>query len=177
MKYGIWNNTEKPVGIVQIVCDSNKEIEKHENFAKFLNKNRYLVYGTDAKNALDFMNMMYNLPVFLIGIGNAGKTVQNITRQSTRYNGGISIMARTPITQKIQRTLPFRFGGDETQKIPLMIIGGWDAVKQAQPIVNTCNQGDSEMDKITLLIYPEIRAKTAFEMAQNEILGFLNQHR
>lgn len=177
MKYGIWNNTEKPVGIVQIVCDSNKDIEKHENFAKFLNKNRYLVYGTDTKNALDFMNLMYNLPVFLIGIGNAGKTVQNITRQNTQYSGGISIMARTPITQKIQRTLPFKFGSDNTQKIPLMIIGGWEAVKQAQPIVNTCGQNDLEMEKITLLIYPEIKPRTAFEMAQNEILGFLNQHR
>jgi diacylglycerol kinase family enzyme len=177
MEYGIWNQTKNPVGIVQIICDTDAEIKQHEQFARTLNKHRYQVFATNTKRALDFMNTAYNLPIFLIGIGNAAKTVQNMSQQDNQYSGGISIMARTSLTQKIKRACPIAMRHNNKQKIPLLVIGGWDAVKQVQSIVNSCEQNDSNLGKVTLVVYPEIREKTAFEIAQNEILDFLSMHR
>ena len=177
MEYGIWNQTKNPVGIVQIICDTDAEIKQHEPFAKKLSQHKYQVFTTNAKHALDFMNTAYNLPIFLIGIGNAAKIVQNVSQQDTQYSGGISVMARTSVAQKIRRMCPIGLGHNNTQKIPLLVIGGWDAVKQVQSIVNSCEQNDSNLNKVTLVVYPEARERTVFEIAQNEILDFLSTHR
>jgi len=172
MQYSIWNETKKPVGIVQFIHDSDWPQARYHDFIRYLNANRYIVCDSDIKNAQDLTSMPYDLPVFLIGVGRGGKIVQKISCKNKKYTGAISVMAHRPMLNFFSGILHRQ---DTAPQIPLMIIGGWSALRQinAYSAINTNEECD--FNNINLLIYPEIRPNTAFSIAKNDIIVFLNK--
>lgn len=172
MQYAIWNRTEKPIGIVQIIYDCDSWPVCCDEFARILNQHRYLVYGCDMKSACDLAYETYELPVFLIGVGRGGELVQEISHKKQNFAGAISILARTPMLKRFGRVFPLKFGVAHGPKIPLMIVGGWSAVRQMQAHVSV--GADAKNENLSLLVYPEISVTNAFGLAQNDIINFLN---
>lgn len=173
MQYSIWNGIKNPIGIVQIICDSNDKNINCDDFAMFLHRNQYLVYCCDKKNALDFKSAQYNLPIFLIGVGRAAETVQNITCNTDIYAGGVSMMAHTPITRRMTRMSFFSTRQNNTPKSPLLVVGNFSTIKQIQSYINL-DYGNEKLHNLNMLIYPDISRQNAFEITQDEILDFFN---
>ena len=172
MKYAIWNKTEKPIGIVQIIYDQNFEPMRYDDFAQILNRHRFLVYGCDMKSACDLARETYELPVFLIGVGRGGEFVQEICHKKQNFAGAISILARTPMLKRFGRVFPLKFGVAHGPKIPLMIVGGWSAVRQMQAHVSVGR--DAKNENLSLLVYPEISVRNAFGLIEKDVINFLN---
>lgn len=171
MQYSIWNKTENPIGIVQFIHDSDWPATHYYDFIKHLNENRYIVCDSDIKNAHDLTNMPHNLPVFLIGVGRGGKIVQKISCRNKKYTGAISVMAHGTMLNIFESIFPHR---DTAPQIPLMIIGGWSALRQINAYSAINGHDECDIKNINLLIYPEICPRTAFNIAQNDIISFMN---
>ena len=45
----LWNNVTRPVGVVQIIHGMDEHVGRYDRFAKFLNKNGYIVFGDDHR--------------------------------------------------------------------------------------------------------------------------------
>lgn len=174
MEYAIWNQTKNPIGIVQIIHDKKDRIYDCNNFANFLNKHRYLVYKCDMNTAPRFNNSPSNLPVFLIGIGRAGNIAQNTSKKFSDYSGVISLMAHTPISKRLSNTWLLRTGYKNPPKIPLLIIGGWDAIKQMQDHIERPTMDNCDLKNLSVLIYPGINQNNALNAAKDDIITFLN---
>ena len=95
IKLAVWDEVETPVAAVQISHGMSEHIERYDDFARFLNKNGYIVIGddhrahgltdssrlglseknknlfydtvTDLGGITDYIKKTYNLPVFLFG--------------------------------------------------------------------------------------------------------------
>ncbi len=93
----IWDAVSRPVGVVQIIHGMDEHIRRYDRFAKFLNKNGYIVFGDDHRGhgktagkisnigrvgnipdifmatvndeieILKYLKAKYKLPVFLFG--------------------------------------------------------------------------------------------------------------
>lgn len=93
----IWETVKNPIGVVQIIHGMDEHIRRYDRFAKFLNKNGYIVFGDDHRGhgktagspsnigrvgnipdifmatvndeieILKYLKDKYNLPVFLFG--------------------------------------------------------------------------------------------------------------
>ncbi|MBQ2017423.1 MAG: hypothetical protein II208_02780 [Alphaproteobacteria bacterium] len=173
MRYSIWNGIKNPIGIVQIIHDPKDKTFNCDEFAEFLYQNRYLVYSCDKNNAMDIVSEQYNLPVFLIGIGQAGTTVQNITCNTDIYAGGVSIMAHTPIIKRIGRMPLFRNKYDTAPRTPLLVVGNMGAIRQIQTYINLDYQNKG-LHNLNVLIYPGICKQNAFTVIQDDVLNFIN---
>ena len=107
----VWDNVTKPVGIIQIIHGIYDNIKTYNRFAKFMNKNGYIVFGTDrpsyekeyahprmfdkaVKLQMNMMNYLYNkyhLPVFLFGYGYGGFITQSILQKSAVPAAGVCL--------------------------------------------------------------------------------------
>lgn len=45
----LWDDVSEPKGIIQIIHGMNEHIQRYDRFAKFLNKNGYIVFGDDHR--------------------------------------------------------------------------------------------------------------------------------
>ncbi len=93
----LWDNVKKPIGVVQLIHGMNEYVNRYDRFAKYLNKNGFIVFGDDHRahgrtassidkigttdgnkdlfNAimndeleiLNYLNKKYKLPIMLFG--------------------------------------------------------------------------------------------------------------
>lgn len=45
----LWDNVKHPIGVVQIIHGMDEHVRRYDRFAKFLNKNGYIVFGDDHR--------------------------------------------------------------------------------------------------------------------------------
>lgn len=45
----LWDKVKNPIGIVQIIHGMNEHVSRYDRFAKFLNKNGFIVFGDDHR--------------------------------------------------------------------------------------------------------------------------------
>lgn len=93
----LWDNVRRPIGVVQIIHGMDEHVRRYDRFAKFLNKNGYIVFGDDHRahgktaasidqigkpdgtedlfaatvadelEIIKYLKSKYNLPLFLFG--------------------------------------------------------------------------------------------------------------
>lgn len=168
---------EKPIGIVNIIYDIDDSLQHCNMLTNFFNQHRYIVQRFSTKNISQYAHVGNNLPTFLVGLGRAGDIVQNITRTDNKYAGGISIMAQPSVAQRLQQACRLKFRRNPAPKIPLLIIGGWGAIRQMHTFVSASECGiynDVNLNNLNVVIYPEINTQNALTVAQDDILRFLN---
>lgn len=156
--------------IIHIVCKNVKSLSP-DNLVAFLESNGFQVMKISPKMAKNF-KADSNQTVFLLGAGNAGSIVQDIAYKNQSYSGAISIMAKIPFKRRLfykNRTL-------QSLKIPLMIIGGWNAVNQMQYHVNKVKFNECDLKKLMLTVYPDINHDNIFNISQDELLSFLHKY-
>ncbi|MBP5708074.1 MAG: alpha/beta hydrolase [Alphaproteobacteria bacterium] len=107
----IWDNVKKPIGIIQIIHGICDNIKTYNRFAKFMNKNGYIVFGADRPpcgyrdnsiccfdksvqlqiNIMNYLITKYNLPVLIFGYGYGGIVTQSILQKSTTPAAGVCL--------------------------------------------------------------------------------------
>jgi len=107
----VWDNVKKPVGVIQIIHGICDKIETYDRFAKLMNKNGYVVFGTkhqsckyDKERLCCFDKSVetqtcimkqlvekYSLPLFLFGYGYGAIITQSILQQSVIPAAGICL--------------------------------------------------------------------------------------
>lgn len=45
----LWDTVKKPIGIVQLIHGMNEHVNRYDRFAKYLNKNGFIVFGDDHR--------------------------------------------------------------------------------------------------------------------------------
>lgn len=45
----LWDNVRHPIGVVQIIHGMDEHVDRYDRFAKFMNKNGYIVFGDDHR--------------------------------------------------------------------------------------------------------------------------------
>lgn len=45
----LWDNVKQPIGVVQIIHGMDEHVSRYDRFAKFLNKNGFIVFGDDHR--------------------------------------------------------------------------------------------------------------------------------
>lgn len=93
----LWDSVKKPIGVVQVIHGMNEHINRYDRFAKYLNKNGFIVFGDDHRahgrtassidkigttdgnkdlfsatvsdelHILNYLNKQYKLPICLFG--------------------------------------------------------------------------------------------------------------
>ncbi len=117
----LWNNVTRPVGVVQIIHGMDEHVGRYDRFAKFLNKNGYIVFGDDhrahgrtaastdkigmpdgdpdlfASTADDeiaitrYLRRKYRLPVFLFGHSYGSFITQRIIQEPNLADAGVCL--------------------------------------------------------------------------------------
>lgn len=109
----MWDDVKQPIAIVQIIHDLDESVGQYNKFAKFLNRNGYIVMGnnyhdidntqtcngadlflTTVKNEIDFSRYIkekYNAPLMLFGHGYGGLITKKIISESDLCACGVSI--------------------------------------------------------------------------------------
>lgn len=117
----IWDNVKKPIGVVQIIHGMDEHIRRYDRFAKYLNKNGYIVFGDDhrahGKTAGDIKNIgrvgntpdifmatvndeieilkylkgKYKLPVFLFGHSYGSFITQRVMECTNLCTAGVCL--------------------------------------------------------------------------------------
>ena len=119
----IWDNVEKPIGVIQIIHGIYDNMKTYNRFARFMNKNGYIVFGIDrpkcnthptcpdmfdkaVKLQMKIMNYLiaqYKLPLFLFGFGYGGFITQSILQKTNTATAGVCLAG----TGKYPRPLLF----------------------------------------------------------------------
>ncbi len=102
--FQIWDNVKRTRGIVQIICHMGCDVKQYNRFAKFLNKNGYVVWANEIKykqsdTVADIINTeikttenlrkKYQKPVFLFGDGFGSIITQQIIAKSKLCTAGV----------------------------------------------------------------------------------------
>ena len=107
----VWDDVKKPVGVIQIIHGIYDNIKTYNRFARFMNKNGYIVFGTsralDSRETdcprtfdksvklqikiMNFLSNQYKLPVFLFGYGYGGFITQSILQKSDIPAAGVCL--------------------------------------------------------------------------------------
>lgn len=117
----IWDNVKNPIGVVQIIHGMDEHIRRYDRFAKYLNKNGYIVFGDDhrahGKTAGDIKNIgrvgntpdifmatvndeieilkylkeKYKLPVFLFGHSYGSFITQRVMERTNLCAAGVCL--------------------------------------------------------------------------------------
>ena len=45
----LWDEVKKPIGVVQLIHGMDEHVRRYDRFAKFLNRNGYIVFGDDHR--------------------------------------------------------------------------------------------------------------------------------
>ena len=109
----IWDTVKNPVGVVQIIHSIDEHIRRYDNFAKYLNKNGYIVFGNDHRvngktggigqddifmsivndeiQILEYLKSKYKLSVFLFGHSYGSFITQRVMECSDLCAAGVCI--------------------------------------------------------------------------------------
>ena len=117
----IWNNVKNPIGVVQIIHGMDEHMRRYDRFAKYFNKNGYIVFGDDhrahGKTAGDIKNIgrvgntpdifmatvndeieilkylkeKYKLPVFLFGHSYGSFITQRVMECTNLCTAGVCL--------------------------------------------------------------------------------------
>ncbi len=117
----IWDNVKNPVGVVQIIHGMDEHVRRYDRFAKFLNKNGYIVFGddhrghgrtaksifkigmpdgatdifaetvSDAHEIMRWLKSRYNLPVFVFGHSYGSFIAQRVMEESDVAAAGVCL--------------------------------------------------------------------------------------
>lgn len=117
----VWDDVAHPIGIVQIVHGMDEDVYRYNNFARFLNKNGYIVCGDDHRGhgrtakiedgtykhkdvfndtvldeleILKYLKTKYRLPVYLFGYGYGGFIARKMLAQTKMYSAGVCVTGR-----------------------------------------------------------------------------------
>lgn len=102
----IWDNVKKPIGVVQVIHGPNRYAHQYDAFAKFLNKNGYIVFSNaddsipDASDIfmarvnieieiLKHLNEKYKIPVFLFGHNYGSFITQRVMERTNLCAAGV----------------------------------------------------------------------------------------
>ena len=107
----IWDKVKKPIGVIQIIHGIYDNMQTYSRFAEFMNKNDYIVFGTNrahchanancpnmfdksVKLQMKIMNYLaqhYRLPIFIFGYGYGGFITQSILQKSNTPTAGVCL--------------------------------------------------------------------------------------
>lgn len=102
--FQIWNNVKQIRGVVQIICHIGCDVNQYNRFAKFLNKNGYVVWANKTKleqqttvaniinteiKTTEYLRKKYKKPVFLFGDGFGSVITQQIIAKSRLCTAGV----------------------------------------------------------------------------------------
>ena len=115
----LWDNVARPIGIVQIIHGMDEHVRRYDRFARFLNKNGYIVFGDDHRahgrtagstenigkpngepdlfdaTAHDeiaiakYLKKKYKLPLFIFGHSYGSFITQRIMQEPDLYAAGV----------------------------------------------------------------------------------------
>ena len=119
----VWDDVERPIGVVQIVHGMDEDVRRYNRFARFLNRHGYIVFGDDHRahgrtagtvekvgktdgdadvfgaTVLDeiqitkYLRKKYKLPVFLFGHGYGSFIAQKLLSQTDLCSAGVCMSA------------------------------------------------------------------------------------
>lgn len=117
----LWDSVKNPIGVVQIIHGMDEHMRRYDRFAKFLNKNGYIVFGDDHRShgktagntskigqsgdekdlfaatvsdeleILKFLKKKYNLPIFLFGHSYGSFITQRIMEETKLCTAGVCL--------------------------------------------------------------------------------------
>ena len=187
----IWNNVEKPVGVVQIIRDNYEKLSQYDKLAQFLNKNGYIVFGKyqDIKDAnlnlnqeieiFNFLKHKFYLPIFLIANNNSICTAKNIIQNVPNCSGTCIIQSQMRLKNKIASLFQNRFnvGAEICTKTPVLII---DKTKKINSINTELIHNIKERYKhcflkpLQIVLYSSAASDSEYNYLQNDVLKFFN---
>lgn len=115
----VWDKVKNPIGVIQIIHGMDEDIRRYDAFARFLNANRYIVFGDDhrghgrtagtTKNIgktggntdifaatvadelgiLKYLKQKYRLPVLVFGHGYGSFITQTLLGQTKLCTAGV----------------------------------------------------------------------------------------
>ena len=105
----VWDSVKKPIGVIQIIHGIHDTIHTYDRFAKFMNRNGYIVFGVNRPTCtirhsgpccfdksvelqiriMKHLAAKYNLPLFLFGYGYGGIITQSILQNSQIPAAGV----------------------------------------------------------------------------------------
>lgn len=117
----LWDNVTHPIGVVQIIHGMDEHVRRYDRFAKFLNRNGYIVFGddhrahgktatsigrigkpdgdedlfaetvTDELEIIGYLKNKYHLPVFLFGHSYGSFITQAIMEKTDLCMAGVCL--------------------------------------------------------------------------------------
>lgn len=117
----LWNKVKRPVGIVQIIHGMDEHVRRYDRFAKFLNRNGYIVFGDDHRahgktaseiskigqpdddkdlfmstvmdelEIMKYLKQKYDLPLLLFGHSYGSFITQRIMQESDLCAAGVCL--------------------------------------------------------------------------------------
>lgn len=117
----VWDTVKNPVGVVQIIHGMDEHIRRYDRFAKYLNKNGYIVFGNDHRahgktaddtskigqvdtnpdifmsivndeiQILEHLKSKYKLPVFLFGHSYGSFITQRVMESTDLCAAGVCL--------------------------------------------------------------------------------------
>ena len=117
----LWDNVKHPIGVIQIIHGMDEHVRRYDRFAKFMNKNGYIVFGDDhrahGRTARDiskigmpdgdpdlfasiasdelaitqYLKQKYKLPLFLFGHSYGSFITQRIIEEPNLFDAGVCL--------------------------------------------------------------------------------------
>lgn len=117
----LWDNVRHPIGVVQIIHGMDEHVGRYDRFAKFMNKNGYIVFGDDHRAhgrtatspykigqpdgdpdlfesiandeiaIIKYLKRKYKLPLFLFGHSYGSFITQRIIQEPTLVTAGVCL--------------------------------------------------------------------------------------
>lgn len=120
MKYCfLWDNVNRPVGVVQIIIDIDEIPQQYDGFARFLNRGGYIVYANSmcSKNKLadlilqenqttNKLHSQFKCPIYVFGNGIGAIVARHLVNKSGLTYAGICVSCPCP-QSKIRITSTF----------------------------------------------------------------------
>ncbi len=117
----LWDNVKHPIGVVQIIHGMDEHVRRYDRFARFLNKNGYIVFGDDHRahgrtagtpdkigkpgndpdlfqstlhdelEIMSYLKEKYNLPLFLFGHSYGSFITQRLISDTNICTAGVCL--------------------------------------------------------------------------------------
>ncbi len=117
----LWDDVKHPIGVVQIIHGMDEHVRRYDRFAKFLNKNGYIVFGDDHRahgrtagtpdkigrpgddpdlfqstlhdelEIMGYLKEKYNLPLFLFGHSYGSFITQRLISDTNICTAGVCL--------------------------------------------------------------------------------------
>ena len=188
----MWNDVQRPIGVIQIIRDEYEKISQYDKLAQFLNANGYIVFGKyqdNKNNNLDkfeeieifkFLNQKFYLPVFLLTNHTKAQTAKNIINAFPKCGGACVIQNRNSMKEKIIGLFRNKFHNEMEicKKSPILIIDKTEKL----PLINNELIYNLEVDykhnrlhNLDIVLYQTNATNDDHEHIKNDVLKFFNR--